>query len=332
MISTSRASRLRYERAARMLNDTTMAARFERARIALSASSEPDGAMLSSGSSLAGAKRVGLFAGSFNPLTRAHAALAAAARSAGDLDALIWILTVVTVDKERVERASLVDRLIQMRAYVETTGDELALLNRGLYADEVDIAGDFAPSVDEFVVIVGYDKIVQILDHRYYLDRDAALDRLFRHARLLVAPRQDETEADLDALLQVAENRRYAGRITFCALPRRFRGESSSAARDLAGSGGSAARLRVLVPPEGRALVAETAAYARDGSGSSLTQAARDTYALRQQMIAAVGGLSVAQTETAPGLDQLVAAAQSPGVAPDEVVRWEQSVGLVASA
>ena len=38
----------------------------------------------------------------------------------------------------------------------------------------------------ELTLLVGYDKVVQILDPKYYDDRDAALHELFALARLLV--------------------------------------------------------------------------------------------------------------------------------------------------
>src|SRR5689334_6133742 len=77
------------------------------------------------------------FIGSFNPLTLAHVALARAARREGRLDLVVWAFAAVTVDKERVARASLPDRLAQMAAYVRRRQhDALVVLNHGLYVDE----------------------------------------------------------------------------------------------------------------------------------------------------------------------------------------------------
>src|SRR5260221_13722214 len=83
------------------------------------------------------AKHVGHFAGSFNPLTNAHVAIEAAARVAGGLDCVVWACAAVTVDKERVERASVADRLAQLAAYVHgAPGGAVALVNRGLYVEQ----------------------------------------------------------------------------------------------------------------------------------------------------------------------------------------------------
>src|SRR5579859_1194655 len=105
--------------AAATLNDARLAAQFTRIIHGLASTPYPAGRILSAGESLQKSRRVGLLAGSFNPLTKAHVALAKAARAAGQLDTILWTLTVVTVDKEHVERASLVDRLLQMHAFVE---------------------------------------------------------------------------------------------------------------------------------------------------------------------------------------------------------------------
>jgi hypothetical protein len=48
------------------------------------------------GERLRAARRVGLLATSMNPLTRAHVALADAARVAARLDALCWVATLVS--------------------------------------------------------------------------------------------------------------------------------------------------------------------------------------------------------------------------------------------
>ena len=54
--------------------------------------------------------RVGVLPGSFDPLTTAHAALAAAALRHGPLDSLCYLLSVHTVDKVDRDQAALPDR------------------------------------------------------------------------------------------------------------------------------------------------------------------------------------------------------------------------------
>lgn len=322
MRSKTSEARGRYAHAIEKLNDARLAAQFARTCDALAATSRPGGRILGDTGSIDRARRVGLLAGSFNPLTRAHVALGDAAKTAGRLDAFVWALTVVTVDKERVERASLVDRLLQMFAFVEPRRDALALINRGLYVEQAAAARQLLPHVDELVVVVGFDKLVQIMDPRYYADRDAVLDRLFGAASLLVAPRGDEDETDLNALITREENRRYRDRIAFCPLPRRLRRDSSSKARALAGELGNDHRLRALLPPEGRALATATGAYAPEPESAYEQQRRVDSYSERQELIAWLASLDPERMVDAPGLDELIATRLDPSHGTNEVATW----------
>src|SRR5690348_3214322 len=206
----------RYHATVTLLDDCAQLARLAHTAADVVASDGPCAVALAGGRRLRAAMRVGVFAGSFNPLTRAHVALANAARRAAGLDALLWACAAASVDKERVERAALVDRLAQMCAFVAGRRREaLALLNRGLYVDEArTLRALLAPSA-ELTLIVGYDKIVQIFDPKYYADRDTALRALFSLAHLLVAPREGEGASALAALLAQRENRPFARHVRY---------------------------------------------------------------------------------------------------------------------
>ncbi len=299
--------RERYARAVATLNDARRAAQFARDLQALATIPHSEGRIVSGAGSLNRARRVGLLAGSFNPLTRAHVALADAARVTGRLDSILWTLSVITVDKERVERASLIDRLLQMVAFVRDGPDALALINRGLYVDQASVVSRLVPHLEELFVVVGFDKIVQILDPRYYEGRDAVLNRLFTSASLLVAPRLDEDEESLNALLAREENRKYQRRITFCPLKRRFRGDSSSTARAIAGELRGDRRLRMLLPPEGRALVVATGAFSQQSPIPSKGLRQADAYLARQSIILWLAGLDPERVAVPPHLDALIA-------------------------
>ncbi|HKV84013.1 MAG TPA: hypothetical protein VJN88_05620 [Ktedonobacterales bacterium] len=204
------------------------------------------------------AARIVVFPGSFNPLTHAHTGLVETALAAG-YDAALWLLAVASVDKERVERAALPDRVAQMRAYVRgSRGHALALTNRGLYYEQARLLRRRFKSA-EVSLLIGFDKVTQIFDARYYDDRDAALSALFASARLLVAPRDGAGCAELAALLGRRENKRFAERVTYLDAPARFADDSSTRARMLAANGADVASLRDL-PPEAVALI-ETGAY-----------------------------------------------------------------------
>lgn len=217
-------------------------------------------------------ERIVALSGSFNPLTTAHIGLVETAL-ANNYDAAVWLLPAASIDKERVSRAALVDRLAQMRVYTQTMRrHSLALVNRGLYYEQARLLHQLFRDA-EIALLVGFDKVPQIFDARYYHDRDAALRALFLHARLLVAPRGATGEAELAHLLARPENAPFAPSVTFLPTPPELAEESSTAARRAAAAG-RAAELRALVPPEGVAL-ADTGAYDTEDGAPNQSRYAR---------------------------------------------------------
>jgi len=291
----------RYHAAVALLDDCSRLARLARAAAGVSASDKPCVMALAGMRRLRKALRVGVFAGSFNPLTQAHVALANAARRAAGLDALVWACAAASVDKEQVERAALVDRLAQMRAFVAgRRGEALVLLNRGLYVDEArTIRALLAPSA-ELTLIVGYDKIVQIFDPKYYADRDDALRKLFSLARLLVAPRAGEGPQALAALLAQPENRPFARHVGYFDVPAGYAHDSSTEARALAAeTPPDLMALSRLVPPAGLALALSTGAY-RPAAPSN-----DDPYTIRARWLDALATLPPATARMLPPLTTL---------------------------
>ena len=121
----------------------------------------------------------------------------------------------------------------------------MLLFNRGLYVDQALAARTRWPDLDTLLFLVGYDKIVQIFDPRYYDDRDAALQKLFRLASFLVAPRDDATADDFAALLSRPENRPFAARVRSLPLPSAVAAVSSTGLRqDLGAAAGTSRRAR----------------------------------------------------------------------------------------
>jgi nicotinic acid mononucleotide adenylyltransferase len=175
-------------------------------------------------------RRVGVLPGSFNPPTDAHIALARAGRHAG-LATVVYLLSKRTVDKERVTGIPLGDRLELLGQLAEPHGDAVAFANRGLYVDQAAALRRALPDAQGVVFLVGFDKIVQIFDPRYYDDRDAALDRLFALSSFLVAPRGDSGDEDLGELLTRPENARYAAHVRPVPLATEYRDQSSTQVR-----------------------------------------------------------------------------------------------------
>jgi nicotinic acid mononucleotide adenylyltransferase len=304
MMFTERSERRRYSAAVATLDDCGVLARLARAAASVEADDAPMAVALAGGQRLRAAQRVGLFAGSFNPLTWAHETLVDAAGRAAGLDAIVWVCAVASVDKERVARAALVDRLAQMRAFVAGRRDDaLALLNRGLYVDEARLIRSLLAPFASLHILVGYDKVVQIFDPKYYANRDAVLRDLFALADLLVAPRGTDGADALAALLAEPQNRPFAGQVASLDVPDTYRGDSSTEARELAAVTPPEERaLAQLLPPEGAALALHTGAY-RTSPESTETA---DAYAIRVRWLDALASLPAAMARQLPPLSALV--------------------------
>jgi hypothetical protein len=322
----------RYREASRALDSAAQVVAMMRLVGQAQAPDAANGSIVLSARSAGAARRIGLLASSMNPLTDAHVAMAQSARHSARLDALYWVANLVTVDKEQVARASLVDRLLEGRAYASAVGDGLLLFAGGLYVEQARAAHALLPGAEEIALIVGFDKAPQIFDARYYADRDAALDELFAEAELVVAPRAGKSEADLRALLALPENRRYAGRIHYTPLPALYATDSSTEARELATTamtGMDAAererRLRALLTPEGLALTTLTRAYEPPHPATEANLG--DAYSARQTLLAALADIPPERLGSAPPLSRLTALAADPGPVGAALRAWVAASG-----
>ncbi|MDQ6661359.1 MAG: hypothetical protein M3Z24_10380 [Chloroflexota bacterium] len=204
-----------------------------------------------------------IFPSSFNPPTLAHLALMRQAQYFATRQMsyrhsihIYAAMSKVTVDKEQVERPLLVERalLLQrvLRHRLPKTG--ILLFNRGLYVEQAQAIRACFPQVQHIYFLMGFDKIIQIFDARYYQDRDVALTALFAEAKLLVAPRGTAGHAAFEELLHQPENRVFAAHVLEIPLSAKYRAISSSRVR--------AQVDRYAVPYEVRQFMRSTRAYA----------------------------------------------------------------------
>jgi len=211
-------------------------------------------------------KEIIVFPGSFNPPTTAHLALLKQARHFARLEAsrgrepmqLYTALSKHIVDKETVERPLLLDRILLLDNLLRSRFPRAGILlfNRGLYVEQAQAVHIAFPQVRRLLFLIGFDKIVQILDPHYYEDRDAALRNLFALAELLVAPRGDEGARSLDELLQRPENQPFARYIHILPFDPAYREISSTQIRQ------HASLHQHEIPHEVRRFMRETRAYA----------------------------------------------------------------------
>jgi len=178
-----------------------------------------------------------IFTGSFNPPTSAHLALLKQgylyARSHADMH-VYCAFTRHTVDKETVERPLLLDRIMLMQKVLRRRLPDVGLLlfNRGLYVEQAEALRNSFPRVHRILFLMGFDKIVQIFDPRYYADRDASLEALFNLAELLVVPRGSGGYAELQELLKRPENERFARYVQIQPFAQMYRDVSATRVRE----------------------------------------------------------------------------------------------------
>jgi len=201
-----------------------------------------------------------VFPGSFNPPTKAHLGLLRQAQRYANHHApmqLYAAFSKVTVDKENVERPLLLDRILLLCEVLQKelpyTG--IMLFNRGLYVEEAEAVRNAFPTVKHLFFLIGFDKIVQILDPHYYKDRNSALKDLFSLAQLLVAPRGKGGSEQLAELLNRPENRIFAPFIHELPLSSAYRDMSSTRVRE------HPEAHRRDVPPEVEEFIRTTHAY-----------------------------------------------------------------------
>ena len=135
--------------------------------------------------------RVGVYPGSFDPITVAHLAIAEAACAHAALERVVLVVSRDALGKGEARVPSLADRLAVLEA-VAATRPWLAVA-----VTEQRLFADIAAGYD--TVIMGADKWLQVIDPAWYggdvAERDAVVARL---PRTLVAPRLG---ADIDVAL-----------------------------------------------------------------------------------------------------------------------------------
>lgn len=191
--------------------------------------------------------RTALLAGTFNPITRAHAALAVAGHRSGRAR-VVLAMAPVSLDKEGVERAHPLDRLDWVRTWARP--HPWAVVAVSSHPLLVDMAESLARSTGaEVALLVGTDKASQLVDPRYYDDLEAAVRRLGRAASLLVAERAGHPATPLPL------------RSAPLATPGWTPGRSSTQAREAARRGEA---LEELVPSAVARAIRRTGAYDQD--------------------------------------------------------------------
>jgi nicotinic acid mononucleotide adenylyltransferase len=176
-------------------------------------------------------------AGSFDPMTVAHEALARALET--ELTLLVY--SAATLPKEpgpggppRPPLLGEEDRLASLLAWcAPRSGNAVAVCSGGLYADQAEAAAAAFPGA-RIRFGLGSDKVLQLFDPGWYRDRDADLDRFFSITEVAYAERAGDRDRLRDRL---ASNPRWASRLRRLDLPPDMADVSSRAVREAVARG-----------------------------------------------------------------------------------------------
>ena len=190
-------------------------------------------------------KRLGIFSGSFNPMSVAHTALAEQAVARFQLDELLLLLAKANVDKG-IFGLPLAARLVTLKRYAESRPDiSVGASSHGRYIDKLTALNALYPQQTEFHFIVGYDTLIRIFDAKYYTDFDAELQELFPACRFIAANRAEADAETIDAFMSQPATRPYAPFVSTLALPVAYAEISSTEIRQRLEQGDT---IRHLVP------------------------------------------------------------------------------------
>lgn len=191
-------------------------------------------------------KKLGIFSGSFNPLTLAHTKMVEDTIAEYQLDELLLLLAKANVDKD-VFGLPLAARLLTLKKYTEDRQRfSVGVSSHGRYIDKVTALKSISPPETEFYFIVGYDTLVRIFDPKYYTDFHAELEELFVEARFIVANRAEADLKTMESFMNQPEFRRYTPYVSCLLLPDVYAYMSSTEVRDLLARGEA---IEHLVPP-----------------------------------------------------------------------------------
>ena len=186
-----------------------------------------------------GPGRLGVLGGSYNPITRAHLAIADTVVSAFGLHEVLFLLPAVPPHKP-IFGASLEQRLEMMQLAVpDRPYAAVGLSTHGLFLDMYQgLLGVYPPHTEIFF-LTGRDAAERILTWNYD-DATAALRQMFTAFQLIVCDRDGPFQLPDDALFAP-----YRQRIHGCTLPPGFNHVSATEVRQRCQQGQS---LDDLVP------------------------------------------------------------------------------------
>ena len=176
-------------------------------------------------------KKLGVFSGSFNPITIAHIKMFEEAQVHFELDEILLLLAKANVDKDEFG-IPLSGRVLTLKRYADEGNNvSIGLSSHGRYIDKISALKEIYPEGTEYHFIIGYDTLVRIFDPKYYTDIDKELKALFSQCKFIVANRDNVDIETIKQFLDVPKIRSYSSHISCLMLPRCYADVSSTEVR-----------------------------------------------------------------------------------------------------
>ncbi|MCG9127937.1 nicotinate-nicotinamide nucleotide adenylyltransferase [Candidatus Poribacteria bacterium] len=191
-------------------------------------------------------KKLGIFSGSFNPLTLAHSKMVEKAYQDFELDEMLLLIAKANVDKP-VFGWPIEARILTLKLHSKNKSYiSIAVSSHGRYIDKITALKQIYPMHTEFYFIVGYDTLVRIFDPKYYNNIHEELDTLFSQCRFIVANRKGVSINDIKYFLNQPSFKSYQRYIDFLTLSEYYANLSSTDIRNRINRGDEISH---LVPP-----------------------------------------------------------------------------------
>jgi nicotinate-nucleotide adenylyltransferase len=185
--------------------------------------------------------RLGVLGGTFNPVTRAHLALADAARREFALGEVVFVLP-ATLPHRAPEETTVEDRLALLQAALAVHDYfSLAVCSRGLFLDIATALAPNYPPDTRLYFLTGSDAAARILGWNY-AEPEQSLAEMFARFDLIVAERAGQA-----ALPAAAPRAAFRGQIHTLRLPAEVQKISASEVRERLRAG---LPVEELVPPQ----------------------------------------------------------------------------------
>ena len=176
-------------------------------------------------------QRLGIFSGSFNPLTVAHVKMIEESQKQFNLEEILLCLAKSNVDK-CVFGFSLADRLFMLKRYaLQQVGFSVAACSHGRFVDKIKAIKTIYPPRTSCVFITGFDTLIRLFDSKYYTHMHAELKPLFDQCSFITANRKEYNADAIRKFLSKPELRRYACNVKVIALSNAYSDVSSTAIR-----------------------------------------------------------------------------------------------------